>query len=61
MVKRVKRLKKGILSLEKQKKLHEIKRKYAEELGKEELVRYYNKEIKSIENRKKDRVEKLRK
>ena len=60
MVKRKKRLKKGIVSLEKQKKLHEIKRKQAEELGQEELVRYYTKEIKSLEVRKKDRENKLK-
>ena len=60
MVKRKNRLKKGILSLEKQRRLHEIKRKYAKESGKEELVKYYTKEIKSIENRKKDRKNKLK-
>ena len=60
MVKRKKRLKKGILSLEIQKKLHEIKRKDAEKLGQEELVRYYTKEIISLEKRKKDRENKLK-
>lgn len=60
MVKREKRLKKSILSLEKQRKLHEIKRKYAEESGQEELVRYYTKEIESLEKRKKNRENKLK-
>ncbi len=59
MVKREKRLKKAISSLEDQKKLHEEKRKAAEELGQEELVNYYEKEIKSLEIRKKDRENKL--
>ena len=61
MAKRKKRLEKSIDSLEKQKALHEIKRKIAEELGQEELVEYYSKEIKSFEKRKKDREEKLEK
>ena len=61
MAKREKRLKKGILSIERQRKLHEIKRKYAEKLGQEELVRYYIKEIKSLENRRKNRENKLKK
>lgn len=60
MAKREKRLRKGILSLEKQRKLHEIKRKYAEESGQEELVRYYTKEIRSLEDRKKERENKLK-
>ena len=46
MTKREKRLEKGIESLEEQKKIHEEKRKRAEEIGEEELVRYYSKEIK---------------
>ena len=60
MAKRKKRLEKAIASLERQKKLHEIKRKKAEKLGQEELVRYYTKEIKNIEDRKKDRKNKLK-
>jgi len=60
MAKREKRLKKGILSLEGQRKLHEDKRRRAEELGQEELVRYYTKEIKSLADRKKDRENKLK-
>jgi len=60
MAKRKKRLEKGIVSLEKQKKLHEIKRKQAEKLGQEELFRYYTREIKSLEKRKRDREDKLK-
>jgi hypothetical protein len=60
MAKREKRLKKSILSLEKQRRLHEIKRKHAEKFGQEELVRYYDKEIESLEKRKKDRENKLK-
>ena len=59
MVKREKRLEKGIISLEKQKLLHEEKKKLAEELGQEDLVSYYTKEIESLEKRKKDRENKL--
>ena len=60
MVKGEKRLKKGILSLEEQIKLHEAKRKTAEKLGQEELLGYYVKEIKSLEERKKERESKLK-
>ena len=60
MVKRKKRLEKGIISLENQKKLHELKRKQAEKLGQEELFRYYTKEIKSLEERKRNREGKLK-
>ena len=58
MVKREKRLKKGISSLEVQKKVHLEKRKQAEELGEEELVRYYDKEIEKFEKEKlkKDKI-----
>ena len=59
MPKREKRIKRGILSLEDQKKLHEAKRNIARELGQEELVRYYDKEIESIEKRKDNRESKL--
>ena len=59
MTKREKRLEKGITSLEEQKKLHEIKKKEAEKLGQEELIKYYAKEIMSLEERKKDREKKL--
>ena len=60
MGKREKKLEKGIVSLEKQKILHEEKKKLAGELGQEELVRYYTKEIKSLEERKQDRLNKLK-
>ena len=60
MAKRKKRLEKGIISLERQKKLHEIKRKQAEKLGLEELLKYYTREIKSLEERKRDRENKLK-
>ena len=59
MVKREKRLERGIESLEEQKKIHEEKKKLAEELGNEELVRYYDKEIKNFEkeiSKKKDKL-----
>ncbi|MBS3088207.1 hypothetical protein J4402_00335 [Candidatus Pacearchaeota archaeon] len=59
-MKREKRLEKAIDSLEEQKRLHEGKKKVAEELGQEDLVRYYDKEIKSLEERRKDREEKLK-
>jgi len=52
MVKREKRLQRGIESLEEQKRIHEEKRKKARELGEEELVRYYDKEIKKFEKEK---------
>ena len=60
MVRREKRLRKVISSLEKQKKLHKIKRERARELGKEELVRYYTKEIESFEEKIMDKESKLK-
>lgn len=59
MVKREKRLRKAMESLEKQKKIHLEKKKLAEELGQEELVKYYEVEIESIEKRRDNRKEKL--
>lgn len=57
MVKRKKRLIKGIESLKKQIEIHEEKKKKAEEENLKELVNYYLKEIKAkeeaIEKRKK--------
>lgn len=44
-MKRKKRLKKGIASLEKQLTLHQEKQAQAEESGKEELADYYEREI----------------
>ncbi|MEK6906816.1 MAG: hypothetical protein AABW81_04305 [Nanoarchaeota archaeon] len=45
MASRKKRLEKGINSIEEQIEIHEEKRKIAEDLGQEELIRYYDKEI----------------
>ncbi len=59
MVKREKRLEKGIDSLDEQKKIHEAKRKQAEEIGDEELVHYYDKEIEKFEREKAKKEEKL--
>lgn len=59
MVKREKRLLKGIESLNEQKRIHEEKRKLAEELGQEELVEYYTKEIEKFEKEKLKKKEKL--
>jgi phage shock protein A len=60
MTKRKKRLKKGINSIENQIELHQEKKELALISGKEELERYYNKEIQKLEERKKDREEKLK-
>lgn len=60
MTKREKRLEKGIESLEEQKKIHEEKRVKARELGNEELVHYYDKEIEKFEKesaKKKDKLD----
>ena len=59
MVRREKRLKRGIDSLEEQKKIHLERKKHAEEAGKEELVRYYDKEIRKFEREKAKKKEKL--
>ena len=59
MVKREKRLEKGIVSLEEQKEIHEERRRQAEEIGDEELVRYYDKEIKKFEREQAKKKEKL--
>lgn len=55
MTNRKKRLEKGISSIEEQIVLHEEKKKKALELGQEELARYYEREIGSLERRKADR------
>lgn len=55
MTNRKKRLKKGIGSLQEQIKFHEEKKKLAEELGNEELARYYEKEIGAKEKTKKEK------
>jgi hypothetical protein len=59
MAKREKRLEKGIESLEKQKEIHQEKRKSAEEAGDEELVRYYDKELDKFEKEQVKKKEKL--
>ena len=59
MAKRKKRLEKGIESLEQQKMIHKEKRKQAEELGDEELVRYYDKEIEKFEKEKAKKEERM--
>lgn len=59
MAKRDKRLQKGIESLEIQRKIHLEKRKHAKELGEEELVRYYDKEIEKFEKEKLKKRDKL--
>ena len=60
MAKRKKRFEKAINSLEEQEKIHEEKKKIAEELGQEELVHYYEREIESLKIRRKNREEKLK-
>lgn len=59
MAKRKKRLEKGISSLEEQIRIHDKKRILAEELGQEELIRYYTKEIEALKKRKDNREGKL--
>ncbi len=59
MAKREKRLKKAINSIGEEISFHEEKKKIAEELGQEELVEYYTKEISSLEKRKENRESKL--
>ena len=61
MVKRKKRLQRGIESLEKQIEIHKEKKKIAEENGNEELTDYYNKEIESLEETKEDKEDLLKK
>jgi hypothetical protein len=57
-MKRKKRLKKGIESLEKQIEIHKEKRKMAEEEGNIELEDYYRREIEA-KKRDKERKEEL--
>lgn len=59
MAKREKRLKKGIDSLQEQIEIHKVKKQIAEELGQEELARYYGKEIESLKKRREEREGKL--
>ncbi len=55
MANRKKRLKKGIESLQEQITVHEEKKRVAEELDKEELVRYYEREINAKEKAKREK------
>jgi hypothetical protein len=61
MVKRKKRLEKGIESLEKQIEIHKEKKRVAEENRNNELMSYYDKEIKSLEQTKEDKKSLLKK
>jgi len=61
MVKRKKRLQRGIESLEKQIEIHKEKKKIAEENGNEELTDYYNREIQSLEQAKEEKEGLLKK
>lgn len=61
MVKRKKRLQRGIESLRKQIEIHKEKKRIAEEDGNEELVDYYDKEIEAKirdKERKQDMLDK---
>lgn len=60
-MKREKRLQKGIESIEEQIKLHEEKRKKAEEEGKIELAGYYSREIESLKETKQKKEKRLEK
>lgn len=60
-MKREKRLQKGIESIEEQIKLHEEKRKKAEEEGKIELAGYYSREIESLKETKQEKEKQLEK
>jgi DNA primase len=59
MGKREKRLEKGIESMKEQIILHQEKKTLAESEGKEELARYYRKEIESISERVENRASKI--
>ncbi len=61
MVNRKKRLRKGIFSLQEQIKIHEQKKIEAEEEGDEELARYYNKEISTLNKNKEKKENQLEK
>lgn len=60
-MKRKKRLKKGIESINEQIEIHEEKKKKAEEEGKRELAEYYVKEIKELEQTKERKEKQLKK
>ena len=61
MVKRKKRLKKDIGSIQEQIKVHRKKKSLAEDSRNEELVKYYDKEIKAKEKAKKEKEAMLEK
>lgn len=61
MAKRKKRLQKGIDSIQEEIEIHEEKKQLAQEMGNEELVGYYDKEIKALKERKKNREKLLEK
>ena len=61
MASRKRRLQRGIESLDKQIKLHEEKKKKAEEEGSIELADYYEKEIKSKKKYKEEKEKILEK
>lgn len=60
-MKREKRLRKGIKSIEGQINLHEEKKKIAEKEGKIELAGYYNKEIEKLGETKQKKEKQLEK
>lgn len=59
MVKRKKRLLKGISSLENQIEIHRKKLKQAQKEGEVDLEKYYEKEIDALKKRKLDREDKM--
>lgn len=59
-MKREKRLKKGIKSIEEQISLHEEKKEIAEKEGKVELVGYYTKEIEALKEIKQKKEKQLK-
>jgi hypothetical protein len=54
-----KKIKKGISSLDKQIKIHEKKRRVAEEEGEIELEDYYNREIASLKKAKEKKEKRI--
>lgn len=59
MVKRKKRLSRGIESIERQIEVHEEKKEHAEEEGNIERVEYYEKEIERLRDTQKRKEEQL--
>lgn len=60
-MKRKKRLKKGIESLQEQVEIHKDKLKEAVEEGSKDLARYYEKDLARLENEEKKKREQLEK